>query len=130
MEFAWRSRPRVSEALDVDDERVITFPKGLLGFPEHHAVRADPGRRRRTTSSGCSRSTSPTSRSSSPIPRIFFKDYEVPIREEVREEIELDESPTPQVFVICNKVGEWLTGNLLGPMVVNAANRTGDSRWC
>jgi len=29
------------------------------------------------------------------------------------------------VFVICNKVDEWLTGNLLGPLVVNAANRVG-----
>ena len=28
-----------------------------------------------------------------------------------------------QVFVICNNVGEWLTGNLLGPLVVNAENR-------
>ena len=28
-----------------------------------------------------------------------------------------------QVFVICNKVDEWLTGNLLGPLVVNAQNR-------
>jgi flagellar assembly factor FliW len=23
---------------------------------------------------------------------------------------------------VCNKVGDWLTGNLLGPIVVNAAN--------
>jgi flagellar assembly factor FliW len=30
-----------------------------------------------------------------------------------------------QVFVICNKVGDWLTGNLLGPIVVNAANHLG-----
>ena len=28
-----------------------------------------------------------------------------------------------QTFVICNKVDEWLTGNLLGPIVVNAENR-------
>ncbi len=28
-----------------------------------------------------------------------------------------------QIFVICNKVGDWLTGNLLGPIVVNASNR-------
>ena len=28
-----------------------------------------------------------------------------------------------QVFVICNKVGDWLTGNLLGPILVNARNR-------
>ncbi len=29
-----------------------------------------------------------------------------------------------QVLVICNKVDEWLTGNLLGPIVVNGENRT------
>jgi flagellar assembly factor FliW len=28
-----------------------------------------------------------------------------------------------QVFVICNRVDDWLTGNLLGPIVVNAQNR-------
>jgi flagellar assembly factor FliW len=27
------------------------------------------------------------------------------------------------VFVICNKVDDWLTGNLLGPLVVNTQNR-------
>jgi flagellar assembly factor FliW len=112
--------------LAVDDERVIEFPNGLLGFPEHKRfaliqtgeenyffwlqsvdepnlafVVADPG--------------------------IFFKGYEVPLRDETRQELRLgDEEGAErflQVFVICNKVGEWLTGNLLGPLVVNASNR-------
>jgi flagellar assembly factor FliW len=29
------------------------------------------------------------------------------------------------VLTICNKVGEWLTGNLLGPLLVNSKNRLG-----
>ena len=56
-------------------------------------------------------------------PSIFFKDYEVPIREETQTEIELANIDFAQIFVICNKVDEWLTGNLLGPIVVNAQNR-------
>jgi len=112
--------------LNVEDERVINFPKGLLGFPNHTRfaliqtgeenyffwlqsvdeanlafVVADPG--------------------------IFFKGYEVPLRDETRQELRLGEEEGAerflQVFVICNKVGEWLTGNLLGPLVVNAGNR-------
>ena len=111
--------------LVVDDERVINFPHGLLGFPEHQRfaliqtgeenyffwlqsvdepnlafVVADPG--------------------------IFFKGYEVPLRDETRQDLQLgDEEGAEralQVFVICNKVGDWLTGNLLGPLVVNAGN--------
>jgi flagellar assembly factor FliW len=56
-------------------------------------------------------------------PTIFFKDYEVPIRDEVQQELSLTDVNFAQVFVICNKVDEWLTGNLLGPIVVNADNR-------
>ena len=112
--------------ITVDDERVMTFPNGLLGFPNYTRyaliqtgeenyffwlqsvdepnlafVVADPG--------------------------IFFKGYEVPLRDETRQELQLGEEEGAeaflQVFVICNKVGEWLTGNLLGPLVVNAQNR-------
>jgi len=108
--------------LAVDDERIMTFPRGLLGFPDRSRfaliqtghenyffwlqsvddanlafVVADPS--------------------------IFFKDYEVPLRDETIQELNLVDLGTSQVFVICNKVGEWLTGNLLGPIVVNAANR-------
>jgi len=108
--------------LTVDDERVINLPKGLLGFPNHtrfaliqtgeenyffwlQAVE-DPNLAFVVTD-----------------PTIFFKDYEAPLREETFTELQLTDAGFAQIFVICNKVGEWLTGNLLGPIVVNAANR-------
>ena len=56
-------------------------------------------------------------------PTIFFKEYQVPLREETWQDLQLADEGDVQCFVICNKVGEWLTGNLLGPIVVNSANR-------
>jgi flagellar assembly factor FliW len=110
--------------LVVDDERIITFPNGLLGFPEHsqfaliqtgednyffwlQAVE-DPNLAFVVTD-----------------PTIYFKEYEVPLREETHQELQLTDASFAQIFVICNKVGDWLTGNLLGPLVVNTANRLG-----
>ena len=120
--------------LSVEDERVMHFAQGLLGFPEHKTfaliqtgeenyffwlqsvedanlafVVADP-----TT---------------------FFGEYGVPLREETLADIELADAAEAQTFVICNKVGDWLTGNLLGPIVVNATNRLAhqvvltDKKW-
>lgn len=107
--------------IEVDDERIMTFPGGLLGFPE------------------CTRYALIQTGSENYFfwlqsvddanlafvvtdPTIFFKDYEVPVREELRQDLDLADVASLQVFVICNKVGEWLTGNLLGPIVVNAQN--------
>lgn len=108
--------------LTVDDSRVITVPKGLLGFPQHTRFALiqtgeenyffwlqsvdEPGLAFVVTDPG-----------------IFFKDYDVPIREETWADLQLADPQAVQLFVICNKVDEWLTGNLLGPIVVNAANR-------
>ena len=58
-------------------------------------------------------------------PAIFFKDYGIPVRDEHIQELQIEDLGFAQVFVICNKVGEWLTGNLLGPIVVNSGNRLG-----
>ena len=126
--------------LVVDDERVITFPDGQLGFPEH--------KRFALIQTGeenyffwLQSADEPNLAFVVTDPSIFFKGYEVPFREETRQALGLDaddaeeeggrEASHPirppeafvQVFVICNKVGEWLTGNLLGPLVVNAQNR-------
>jgi flagellar assembly factor FliW len=56
-------------------------------------------------------------------PTTFFKDYAVPLKGDLQQDLQMDDVEHAQVFVICNKVDEWLTGNLLGPIVVNAANR-------
>jgi flagellar assembly factor FliW len=112
--------------LSVDDERIIEFPSGLLGFPEH--------KRFALIQTGeenyffwLQSVDEPNLAFVVADPAIFFKGYEVPLRDETRQELRLaDEEGAErflQVFVICNKVGEWLTGNLLGPLVVNAGNR-------
>jgi flagellar assembly factor FliW len=110
--------------LSVDDERIITVPKGLLGFPNHTRFALI-----QTSDENyffwLQSIDEPNLAFVVTDPSIFFKDYDVPIREETQAELQLSDLGHAQVFVICNKVDEWLTGNLLGPIVVNAANRTG-----
>jgi flagellar assembly factor FliW len=120
--------------MDINGERIMTFPKGLLGFPNHQKFALiqtneenyffwlqcveDPNLAFVITD-----------------PSTFFKDYEVPLREELQQELNLSDPSLSQVFVICNKVDEWLTGNLLGPIVVNVENRVAqqvvltDKKW-
>jgi flagellar assembly factor FliW len=110
--------------MSVDDERIITVPKGLLGFPNHTRFALI-----QTSDENyffwLQSIDEPNLAFVVTDPSIFFKDYDVPIREETQAELQLSDLGHAQVFVICNKVDEWLTGNLLGPIVVNAANRTG-----
>lgn len=108
--------------LDVDDERIVTFPRGLLGFPQEQRFALIQ------TSEGnyffwlqCV--DDPNLAFVITDPSTFFKEYNVPIRDEVRMELDLQDQSAHQVFVICNRVEEWLTGNLLGPIVVNVENR-------
>jgi flagellar assembly factor FliW len=93
--------------LTVDDERVMTFPRGLLGFPNHtRFALIQTGEENYffwlQSVDDANLAFVVTD------PSIFFKDYEVPVRDETAADIQLE---------------EWLTGNLLGPIVVNAANR-------
>ena len=108
--------------LNVDDDRIINLPRGLLGFPNHtRYALIQTGEEnyffwlQATDEPGLAFVVTD--------PSILFKDYQVPIREETQEELQLTDMAAAQVFVICNKVDEWLTGNLLGPIVVNTQNR-------
>ena len=58
-------------------------------------------------------------------PRLFVADYQVPIKLDDLESIALGDADNGQVFVIVNKIGDLLTGNLQGPLVINAENRNG-----
>jgi len=108
--------------LDVDDERVMTFPRGLLGFPEYNRYALiQTGDENYFFWLQCV--DEPNLAFVVTDPTIFFKDYDIPLREETRDELQLTDESFAQVFVICNKVGDWLTGNLLGPIMVNAQNR-------
>lgn len=107
--------------ISVDDQRIITFTKGLLGFPGQTRFALI-----QTSDENyffwLQSTEDPNLAFVVTDPSTFFKDYEVPLREETQLELELQDSATSQVFVICNKIGDWLTGNLLGPIVVNVAN--------
>jgi len=110
--------------LTVDDDRVITFPRGLLGFPDY-ARFALIQTGEENYFFWLQSVDEPSLAFVVADPSIFFKDYDVPVREETQQDLQLTDLGFAQLFVICNKVGDWLTGNLLGPIVVNAANRLG-----
>ena len=120
--------------LTVDVDRIITFPRGLLGFPsfQRYAL-IQAGDDNYFFWLQCV--DEPNLAFVVTDPSIFFKDYEVPIKDETQAEIDLADLAHAQVFVICNKVDDWLTGNLLGPIVVNATNRLAhqvvltDKKW-
>lgn len=109
--------------LSVDDERIMTFPRGLLGFPSYTKY-ALIQTGEENYFFWLQAVEEPSLAFVVTDPSIFFKDYEVPLREEMVADLELTDPSLLQTFVICNKVDEWLTGNLLGPILVNAANRT------
>ena len=110
--------------LSVEDERIITFPNGLLGFPDHNRF-ALIQTGEENYFFWLQSVDEPNLAFVVTDPTIFFKEYQVPLREETWQDLQLADEGDVQCFVICNKVGEWLTGNLLGPIVVNAANRLG-----
>jgi flagellar assembly factor FliW len=108
--------------MTIDEERVMTFPRGLLGFPDHNSF-ALVQTGEENYFFWLQSMDDPNLAFVVTDPAIFFKDYQVPVREETSTELQLTEPKFLQMFVICNKVGDWLTGNLLGPILVNANNR-------
>jgi flagellar assembly factor FliW len=124
MEFRMEIQTSRFGWISVDDDRVMTFPRGLLGFPNHNRfalVQTGPENYFFWLQSV----DDPALAFVVTDPTVFFKDYNVPIREEMSTELQLEDNGPVQVFCICNKVGEWLTGNLLGPILVNSGNRLG-----
>ena len=108
--------------ISVDDDRIMTLPRGLLGFPSHtRFALIQTGEENYFF--WLQSVDEPALAFVVTDPTIFFKDYDVPVREETQRELMVEDPASLQCFVICNKVGDWLTGNLLGPLVVNAQNR-------
>ena len=111
-------------SVDVDAERVLTFPKGILGFPrytQYVLLEADDDSSFWWLQSVESADlafvvTDPT---------LFVPTYRVPVRGEQLEEMGLASLDEAQVFVIVNKRDQTLTGNLQGPLVVHVAERRG-----
>ncbi len=110
--------------LEVDEDRLINFEEGVLGFPEQHEyalIQTGEG-------SGFYWLQAVDTRDLAFVvcdPRLFVADYQVPVKLEELQTIGLADPEDAQVFIIVNKVGGLLTGNFQGPLVVNVKNRNG-----
>jgi flagellar assembly factor FliW len=109
--------------LDIADDRVLEFPKGLLGFSQH------------TCFFWLQCVDEPSLAFVVTDPSLFVPEYSVPIRPEQLIELKLGRLEDAQVFVIVNKVDTTLTGNLQGPLVINTLTRSveqlvlAEKRW-
>jgi flagellar assembly factor FliW len=117
--------------LEVEPGRIMRFDDGLLGFPEAREFALI-----QTGDDPCffwlQSCEDPQLAFVVCDPAAFVPGYDVsqvPLRAEGREELGLEPGITgpdldaaTQVLAICNRVGDWLTGNLLGPIVVNVLN--------
>ena len=111
--------------IQIAEDRVITFTKGLLGFPQaKRYCLLEPGE------DACffwlQSLDEPGLAFVVTDPALFVSDYSVPIRAEQLEELKLGRLEDAQVFVIVNKVEHTLTGNLQGPLVINTLSREGE----
>ena len=108
--------------LEVNRDRLIVFEEGILGFQSQHEyalIQTGEG-------SGFYWLQSVDARELAFVvcdPRLFLTDYQVSLKVEDLERIGINDPQEGQVFVIVNKVGDLLTGNLQGPLVVNVASR-------
>jgi flagellar assembly factor FliW len=120
--------------IDVAEDRIITFDKGLLGFPGRTKFcLLEPG------DDACffwlQSVEQPDLAFVVTDPSFFVRDYTVPIREDQAKTLGLEKLEDAQVFVIVNKIADQLTGNLQGPLVIDTTNRIGeqfvlaDKRW-
>lgn len=111
--------------VEIAEDRVITFPKGLLGFPGHtRYCLLEP------SDEACffwlQSLDDPALAFVVTDPSFFIPDYSVPIRSEQMEELNLARLEDAQVFVIVNKVDSSLTGNLQGPLVINTVTKSAE----
>lgn len=111
--------------VEIAEDRVITFPKGLLGFSNcTKFVLLEP--QEETSFFWLQSADDPALAFVVTDPALFVPEYAVPIRPEQMAALDLAKVEDAQVFVIVNKVDQTLTGNLQGPLVINTLTRSGE----
>lgn len=120
--------------IEVKEDRFITFPRGLLGFPQHtRFCLLQPG------DEACffwlQSLDDPSLAFVVTDPSLFVGEYAVQLRTEQATTLGIKDTRDAQVLSIVNKVGDQLTANLQGPLVINTLSRVGeqivvaDRRW-
>lgn len=111
--------------IEIEEDRVITFPKGLLGFADQRRYcLLQPNDDACFFWLQCL--DDPNLAFVITDPNLFVKEYSVPVRDDQLESLGLEKLENAQVFVIVNKVDSTLTGNLQGPLVINTISRVGE----
>jgi flagellar assembly factor FliW len=109
-------------AIEADQERLITFARGILGFPKFRQyVLIQP--EAESTFYWLQSVEVPDLAFVVTDPLLFVPDYQVPLREETRQDLSLTDLAQASVLVIVNKVGDLLTANLQGPLVIHGTTR-------
>jgi flagellar assembly factor FliW len=121
-------------AVSIDEDRLITFSAGLLGFSAYKTfalLKPDENGAFLWLQS----LEAPELAFVVTDPALWIADFQVPIRREQMEQLALESVEAAEVFVIVNRYGEALTANLQGPLILNPQNRRGvqlvlaDKRW-
>jgi len=108
--------------VEVDDDRVIHFSAGLLGFSSYKQyVLLQPDDE--GVFFWLQSVDSPDLAFVVSDPTLWVDGYEAAIRPEQMGDLGLSATEDAQVFVIVNKYGQTLTANLQGPLVANTKNR-------
>ncbi len=111
--------------VEIDDSRIIHFPKGILGFPSQaRYVLLQPNADSSFYWLQCL--DDPELAFIVTDPSNFVPTYRVPVRVEQVQEMGIDSLEQVQVFVIVNRHGNTLTGNLQGPLIVDVKRRQGE----
>lgn len=120
--------------VQVDEDRIISFPAGLLGFSSFRRFALlqpdDDG-----VFFWLQSLDAPELAFVVTDPALWLPEYQATIRREQMEQLELQTAEEAQVFVIVNKYDGALTANLQGPLVVNVKRRAGmqlvlaDRKW-
>ncbi len=120
--------------VEIDDDRVINFPSGLLGFSSYSKfVLLQPDEQ--GVFFWLQSTEAPDLAFVVTDPALWITDYQANIRKDQMEELGMGEIGDAQVLVIVNKRDDSITSNLQGPLVINVQGRVGmqlvlaDKRW-
>lgn len=110
--------------IDADADRLIRFKDGLLGFPQHKRF-ALVQTSTEAVFYWLQSVDDPALAFVVCDPAAFVADYQVPIRPDDMQTLDISDLGDSQLFVIVNKVDDQLTANLLGPLLVGGRSLLG-----
>ncbi len=115
-------------SIEIDDDKVLTFPKGILGFPEDRRYALLP-HDEKSPFFWLQSLDSPELAFVVINPALILEDYSFEIPTDMERDLDLREPGQAEVLVLVSfRQGSdgkpsSLTANLLGPLVINVENR-------